>query len=640
MLSSLHTFEGHVMEMIPWQRIGPAPCWRNWSEDGGVEGATRRRFRRPLPAKAVAAALGVMGCALSSGVQAQTILGTAETFGILAGSTVTNTGSSVIMGNVGVAPGIAIVGFPPGMVVPPGVFHAGDAFALQAQNDLTTAYNSLRALPSGVDLTGQDLGGMTLTPAIYSFATSAQLTGILTLDGQGNSAAEFVFNIGSSLTTASSSAVLLINGANGNNVYWTVGSSATLGTNSVFAGNILADQSITLNTGATITCGRALARVGAVTLDSNSITLCVSSADGDGGDIQANELFGEGVSGAQQTAFVAGSLFGSAMMGQAAFWRDGAGPDPTGITPQTYRPPMKLGALGATESEQERIVNSGYQPRTWRLWTMGLGGTASLDGNAAAETEDLDMHTAGFAVGFDYQIDRTTLVGIAGGYTHSWYSVDQRLTKGTVEGVQAGLYAVKRLGPLYLAATAEYAHHYNETDRFLDWVVDERATGEFTGDMFSTRLEAGWQRYWGGHRVTPFAGLSVSHLRSEGFTEESDGILGLTFDSNSTTSVVSSLGVQIDTQIALSDGRTLRPFGRVAWIHEFNPDRSVDSALTLSPAATFSPNGALAPGDAARITAGLKLDVNENMGIFALFDSELSGQSQSYAGNGGIRISW
>ena len=137
--------------------------------------------------------------------------------------------------------------------------------------------------PAQFDLTGQDLGGKFLVPAVYAFAASAQLTGVLTLNGQGNSAAQFVFQIGSTLTTASNSAVLLINGANGNNVYWAVGSSATLGTNTVFAGNIVALTSITLNTGASITCGRALARNGAVTLDSNTITLCMPNNGGGGG---------------------------------------------------------------------------------------------------------------------------------------------------------------------------------------------------------------------------------------------------------------------------------------------------------------------------------------------------------------------
>jgi hypothetical protein len=154
-------------------------------------------------------------------------------------------------------------------------------------------------MPSQVNLTGQNLGGLVLPPSVYSFASSAQLTGVLTLNGQGNSAAQWVFQIGSTLTTASNSAVLLINGANGNNVYWVVGSSATLGTNSVFAGNIVALTSITLNTGAAITCGRALARNGAVTLDNNTITLCTAAGGpgtGASNDIPLNELFGEGVS--------------------------------------------------------------------------------------------------------------------------------------------------------------------------------------------------------------------------------------------------------------------------------------------------------------------------------------------------------
>jgi hypothetical protein len=329
----------------------------------------KRRMRRELRplSSTVVAGLVVAGLCVASLDDANArILGTAETYGVLAGSTVTNTGSSVIMGNVGVFPGLAVVGFPPGIVVPPGVIHAGDAHAQQAQVDLTTAFNALNGLPSQVNLTGQNLGGLNLGPAVYSFATSAQLTGVLTLDGQGNTAAQFVFQIGTTLTTASNSAVLLINGANGNNVYWVVGSSATLGTNTVFAGNILADQSITLNTGATITCGRALAQNAAVTLDTNTITLCAQG--GDGGDIPTDELGGEGVAGIQQTAFGASRLFGSAIMAQAGFWLSGGGPDFTGITPQQNRP-MKLGAIA---SEQELALYSGYQPRTWRYGRQAL----------------------------------------------------------------------------------------------------------------------------------------------------------------------------------------------------------------------------------------------------------------------------
>lgn len=196
-------------------------------------------------------------------------LGTATSFAVLGGSTVTNTGATTLTGNLGVWPGLAITGFPPGSVT--GVTHAGDAVALQAQSDVTTAYNDLAGQACNTDLTGQGLGGLTLVPGVYCFSTSAQLTGTLTLDAQGVSGAVWVFQIGSTLTTASNAAVLMANSGNSCNVFWQVGSSATLGTGTLFAGNILALTSISLNTGATMT-GRALARNGAVTLDTNDVS--------------------------------------------------------------------------------------------------------------------------------------------------------------------------------------------------------------------------------------------------------------------------------------------------------------------------------------------------------------------------------
>jgi type VI secretion system secreted protein VgrG len=218
-------------------------------------------------ASLVAAAACLHGAALGDSIP----LGTAQRFAVLGGSTVTNTGPSVIHGDVGVWPGTAITGFPPGLVVG-GALHVNDAIAHQAQSDVTAAYNVFAGMLSSHELTGQDLGGMTLTPGVYHFSSSAQLTGRLTLNAQGNPDALFVFQMGSTLTTASASSVLTINGADGCNVYWQVGSSATLGTDTAFEGNILALTSITLNTRASIVEGRALARNGAVTLDSNSIS--------------------------------------------------------------------------------------------------------------------------------------------------------------------------------------------------------------------------------------------------------------------------------------------------------------------------------------------------------------------------------
>ncbi|HEX6129461.1 MAG TPA: ice-binding family protein [Candidatus Limnocylindria bacterium] len=205
-------------------------------------------------------------------------LGTADGFAVLAGSTVTNTGPSVVNGDLGVSPGSAIVGFPPGIVN--GTVHEANADAAQAQADLTTAYDDAAGRAPTQDLTGDDLGGLTLTDGTYSYSTSAQLTGTVTFDAEGDPDAVFIVQIGSTLTTASDSVVSLVNGASACNIFWQVGSSATLGTDTAFQGTILALTSITLNTGATIENGRALARNGAVTLDDNVITgdVCAAAA--------------------------------------------------------------------------------------------------------------------------------------------------------------------------------------------------------------------------------------------------------------------------------------------------------------------------------------------------------------------------
>src|SRR5271154_2041187 len=214
-----------------------------------------------------AVAIATLGLASVAGATATSVpLGTTFSFGVLAASTVTNTGPTVINGNVGLSPGTSVTGFPPGTLN--GTLYAANAVSGQAENDLTTAYNNAAGQGPTTPIVA-DLGGQTLTAGVYNSASSIGLTGTLTLNGGGNPDSVFVFQAASStLTTASSSQVTLINGAQACNVFWQVGSSATLGSDSNFVGTVLASQSITVTTNVTI-LGRVLAETGAVTLDSD-----------------------------------------------------------------------------------------------------------------------------------------------------------------------------------------------------------------------------------------------------------------------------------------------------------------------------------------------------------------------------------
>jgi outer membrane autotransporter protein len=353
-----------------------------------------------------------------------------------------------------------------------------------------------------------------------------------------------------------------------------------------------------------------------------------------------DQLSGAGTSATQGTAFGTNDAFLS-IFGQGGFpgGGGGLGGAPLGYAAAETRDHPALGIIKL--KPQDEIA------RRWETWVVGFGATRSVDGDAAGGTFGSRQSGAGAAAGVTYRLDADLALGAAVGASKSHFSVSDLSTSGDLTAAHLGVYGAKRWGAFYAMATIAYARIDNDTTRTITGAgPTETATGSFASDLLAGRVEIGWRNDLGRYALTPFATVQYSELWQHSYSETSTttgggpGILGLSYAAQAVSSFPTSIGVQIDSRFDLASGQSVTPYARLAWLHEFNPDSRIDASFISVPGASFSLAGARAASDAAKMDCGLRLALNEQTALSASFNSELAGHSRTYAGTGGLRVTW
>ena len=635
------------------------------------------------------AALTPLSLALAAtGASAQSL----DSFGVLAGSAITNTGKTVVYGNIGVSPGSSITGFPPGIVSAPYAIYQTDTVAALAQDELTTLYNVLAARPATADLTGKDLGGLTLTPGVYNFSSTAQLTGTLTLDAQHNPNAVFIIIVGSSLTTASGSKIELIGDAQGANVYFVVGSSATLGTDTSFAGNILALTSITLNTDANITCGAALARNGAVTLDTNviksdtyidcllapvtygsvitsptanqrAVDSAIDKYVAGGGTLPLaykilpltltsaelaraiTQLSGEGATGVAPTGIHAMNSFMSTVFDSATGEERTV---PTPVPAPRHRGPVR--ALFYDEAPEPNVPSPfgslamtpapAPMPSRWSVWAAGYGGQVDANGDSGSGSHDRSEQSFGYATGADYRVTPNTKIGfaIAGGAAR--FGVADGLGGGRSDLFQAAVYSVTNFGSAYVAAALAYGWNNVSTSRYVTVGGDDHLTASFDANDFAGQIEGGYRFGW----LIPYASVGVQDFHTPAYTEKavsgSSSTFALSYAAHDTVATRTQLGLRTENALALDNGMTLVLNSRAAWVHNFSAAPSLNASFIALPGSNFTVVGAAEPPNSLLASARAELKFANGFSVAGSVETQLAGGYASWYGLGQVRYMW
>jgi outer membrane autotransporter protein len=654
--------------------------------------------KRTFPAKltrllGTVATLGLMAAASTSPGHTQLAppLGPVlPTFGVLAGAAVTNvppstiTGTAALPGNVG-----AVTALPATPIITtPGVTEPLDSpIVLSALSSLGTAYAYLAAQP-GVNLSGQNLGGLTLIPGVYTFSSSAQLTGNLTLNALGNPNAIFVINIGSTLTTASASSVTLINGAQGGNVFWRVGSSATLGTTTSFSGDILALASITLDTNATVTCGALWAQTGSVSLDSNTITLCNLIAAAGGGPPLGPTGFPLLTallpSSAPANDFAIATGLDNAIAGGATLppgflalftlsptalenaLMQLSGEAGTAVAPAGIQAMNSLLSVvsnpfadtrGYTPPPQPPLVYKALALKApaaaapdlsrWGIWTAAYGGQSNAEGNPFVGSNDRTATVYGSVVGVDYRVTPYTLVGAALAAGGTNYGLANGLGGGHSDMFQAALYSFTRFNAAYVSATVAYGWQHESTDRVLNVAGTDDLGAGFGANDIGGRIEGGYRfavpGVMPGLGFIPYAALQMVAFYTPSYNESATSgspQFALAYNAQTTTVTRTELGAWVDDNIALDNGAILTLRSRAAWAYDNWSGESITAAFQALPGSSFTVFGAVPAHNSLLASGGAEISYRNGISLAGLLDTDLSKDSRTYSGFVRLRYTW
>jgi uncharacterized protein with beta-barrel porin domain len=368
-----------------------------------------------------------------------------------------------------------------------------------------------------------------------------------------------------------------------------------------------------------------------------------------------SQLTGEVATAAQSASFTMMGQFLGTIFGQTGSTRAlGGAAALAGASQQARRPASTTGggtriALSDAEPCLADACDTAATPPRYTAWAQGFGSSYSIDRNVSIGNSRVDMNAGGGATGIEAWLNPNALVGFTLGTASAGYSLTDLLSSGSARSIILGLYGGYTEGPAYVDAALAYGFASFTTNRFIGTgSLSELVNGAFNGSQYGGRVEGGWRFGFDRNVLTPFAGLTVQALTQPAYTETSGnaatgapGVLGLTVQGETSTSIRSTLGGQFETAITAADDAILRPRLRLGWAHEFNVYRTATVALgSLLPNAPFTIQGAQPSPDALVVGAGFDLELTRMVRVYGQFDGEFSDTVRAFSGTGGVRLVW